>query len=111
MSGESRWSKGEEGKASMAAVMRVKAEESLRVERVLVRVCLIGRGLDRMVEVKEVEGGRVDAEGELLWVVVGLRLAFVARLWLRYCPGMEMALSIRWRVVRGVMHKGAGLSF
>ena len=52
MSGESRWSKGEEGKASMAAVMRVRAEESLRVERVLVRVCLIGRGLDRMVEVK-----------------------------------------------------------
>jgi hypothetical protein len=38
VSGESRWSKGEEGKALMAVVMRVRAEESLRVERVLVRV-------------------------------------------------------------------------
>jgi hypothetical protein len=30
------------------------------------------------VEEKEVEGWRVDGEGELLWVVVGLRLDFVA---------------------------------
>ena len=96
----------------MAAVMRVRAEESLRLERVvLVRVCLLGRGLDQMVEEKEVEGGMVDGESESLFGV-GLESAFVFRLWLLlYCPGTEMALSVRWRVVRGVMHKGAGLSF
>lgn len=98
ISGESRCSR-EEGKASMAEVIMSRAVSSLRVRSFGSEdgcIVLWRCGVGQIVE--EVYEGMVDVES--------FGLSSLSCWW-----GKETALSMRWRVVRGVIDRGAGRSF